>query len=91
MTDEPDFILQERGAKTPFQAREWLELQAGLMRKNGAELVRASYHDLQDDERLWLLEGWRHRPKDQGDPRFWLSPTEKGNDDVQIQEETHPR
>lgn len=82
MSTEPEFIVQERGAKTPYQAREWLELQSASMRHAGASFVRASYRDLSEDEdgeRLWLLEGWRVGPEDQGAPRFIL-PKETDNE-----------
>lgn len=71
----PDFATQIRidDDVTDLAAviQEWIAMRCDEFRKEGATFFRASVHP--DDGRLALVEGWKFRPEDQGEPRFFLT------------------
>lgn len=64
---EPDFLSQTGGEA----GRVWLYEQARAAAEQGATYHRFSIDD-KDHPRIWLYEGWKVRPANEGEPRFML-------------------
>jgi hypothetical protein len=73
---EPDFVFQTAEPMTQEQRMEWLRLHSGEANDEGATFHRASVHP--EIEHLTLLESWKVRPEDQGEPRWGLVAAVKG-------------
>ena len=65
---EPDFIAQTGEPMTVEEKREWIRRGCRNAEAKGATFHRASVHPEHAD--LLLLESWKVRPEDQGEPRF---------------------
>lgn len=72
MTAEPEYIRQTVVGAIE-QRMDWFEAAAREAREEGMTFFRYSYHP--DNPCLLLIEGWRGRPKDQGDIRWQLVPS----------------
>jgi hypothetical protein len=53
---------------------KWILKHCRIMRENGAIIMRVTAHATIKD--LYLIEGWRTRPENQGEPRFQLTHAE---------------
>lgn len=73
--EEPEFIAQRYGFDDNAEVQKWINKQCDAMRESEATWFRATIHP--DDDQLVLLEGWKMRPKDQGEPRFQFQATEE--------------
>lgn len=65
---EPDFI-SELGMVTdnPHEWQSWFNREQVAMGKKGATWFRYAHSP---DMRRFLIEGWKVRPDDEGEPRF---------------------
>jgi len=70
-TSEPFFVAQTGECKTPEDARAWFRARLAEAEAEGAAFTRYSRHSF--IENLILIECWRHRPKEQGEPRFAIA------------------
>jgi len=77
MTDdptEPMAIYQKAELMTGDERVEWLRKCADEARAKGAMHARAT---VSDDGKITLLEVWDHRPKDEGEPRWQATTSDR--------------
>ena len=67
----PDFIMQDAELTTSVKRSHWFLKGIRDMKKDGVTFVRCSIRP--DKSHICLLEGWRTKPKDQGEPRFQMT------------------
>jgi hypothetical protein len=65
----PEFIRQTTEPKTPEERKAWIETTAAEARELGLTFARAAFNE---EHNITLLEYWRYRPDEQGEPRFKL-------------------
>ena len=65
---EPDFIAQTAEPMSEGERRKWASERAAEFFHKGATHHRLTIHDT--IPHLLLLEGWKVRPKDEGEPHF---------------------
>lgn len=70
MSEEPIYVRQTGDVTSASEATKWFSEAANEARAEGATWFRAS---VDETLRLLLLEGWRVRPLDQGEPRWALT------------------
>lgn len=74
---EPDYIAQtfeEKHLIDPKSARRWFIRQGQISHAQGCTWPRMTVNE---DQTGLLFEAWIERPKDQGEPRWQLSPTQE--------------
>jgi hypothetical protein len=65
---EPDFIAQTAELMTDVERRKWANERAAEFFNQGATHHRLTAHET--IPHLLLLEGWKVRPEDEGEPHF---------------------
>lgn len=66
--NEPAFIAQTSGLTTPEERQAWIIQQLNRAYKDYATFWRATIHPERRD--ILLIEAWKARPKEQGEPRW---------------------
>jgi hypothetical protein len=65
---EPDFISQTAEPMSKVERRKWAIERAAEFFNQGATHYRLTSHETIPN--LLLLEGWKVRPEDEGEPHF---------------------
>ena len=65
---EPDFIAQTAEPMSKSERRRWFEERGGEFSRQGATHFRLTAHET--IQNLLLLEAWKVRPEDEGEPHF---------------------
>lgn len=73
---EPDFISQNGDLTSDAEKHGWFQKQTDEYRARGGQHFRYSHHDLIPN--LILIEGWKERPRNEGEPR-WALVAQKDN------------
>lgn len=73
---EPDYIAQTGEPMTQSEGQDWLRARAQEAHSSvGATFFRCSLNT-KFDPPLWLVEGWKVQPRDQGPMRWQLAASE---------------
>jgi hypothetical protein len=67
---EPEYLAQTAETSGGDERQVWIRFRADEARSRGITFFRAAYDDKQN---LLLLEGWKERPEDQGEPRWQMT------------------
>lgn len=65
---EPFYVRQSHEITTET-AREWLDNCCEEARQEGANFLRVTF-DNANDPKAGIVEGWKEKPDDQGEPRW---------------------
>lgn len=76
MSDEPFYVRQTAEQMTEDEARRWFHEAAEEACQGGAKWARYTVHP--DIKHLMIVEAWRERPDDEGEPRFALTHSQAG-------------
>lgn len=73
---EPEYLAQTGEPMTWEERNAWILARRAEAKARGCTFGRISTHP--DNRDLLLIEGWKERPDDQGEPRFQFQATSSG-------------
>lgn len=65
---EPFYLRQTAEDMSPEEQRRWVEAEVANAKAQGAVWFRVTKHP--QHENVVLVEAWKKRPSDEGEPRF---------------------
>ena len=74
---EPDYLAQTGDFKVPVAGQHWIRERSFWARKIGCRHIRASWSP---EHELLLIEAWKVKPDDEGDPRWQLTHARSGHE-----------
>lgn len=64
---KPDYLAQTGECRTAVERDAWIKARVDEAKAEGCRHGRMSYDE---EHNLYLVEAWKERPDDEGEPRF---------------------